>query len=257
MPARPCTMLSSDPPPASSGPPMIQNLPERGSEIQHGAEEGPGPRSDDSKEPPSCSSCGCEQPRYRCPRCDARSCSLECVKGTRWAGVWLVQLPGHACMPSGCGAPTPSKPHLPAAHKAETGCTGKRDRAAFIRRDQFDENSLLAGEQAAAQTLLVGLRELAARCVGMRAPQAGASSAAAAATSSQGCRAVRLGVRQATTPGRLTPRRRLSLPGGGKAAGGNGASRQAGWRRQAGPGRALPDIGASSQTVRPRVRMVV
>ncbi|KAL6771756.1 hypothetical protein ACKKBG_A27700 [Auxenochlorella protothecoides x Auxenochlorella symbiontica] len=58
----------------------------------------------------SCATCGKGLAKYRCPRCTTRSCSLECVK----------------------------------AHKQQSGCSGKRDRTAFLGRAQLDERSLLS-----------------------------------------------------------------------------------------------------------------
>lgn len=48
--------------------------------------------------PPSCQACGVAESRYRCPACSFRTCSLACVK----------------------------------AHKASSGCTGKRARTELV-----------------------------------------------------------------------------------------------------------------------------
>ncbi|CAG9466149.1 unnamed protein product [Pedinophyceae sp. YPF-701] len=57
-----------------------------------------------------CSVCSEVVSKYRCPRCSVRTCSLACVK----------------------------------RHKEETGCTGKRDRTAFVKVSDFTDNHLLS-----------------------------------------------------------------------------------------------------------------
>lgn len=43
-----------------------------------------------------------------------------------------------------------SQPWAPtAAHKQQSGCSGKRDRTAFLGRAQLDERSLLSGKSIA------------------------------------------------------------------------------------------------------------
>eukprot|EP00124_Ichthyophonus_hoferi_P005434 Ihof_evm1s786 gene=Ihof_evmTU1s786 len=54
-----------------------------------------------------CWSCD-DDVKYRCPRCMAASCSMDCVK----------------------------------RHKESTGCTGKRDRTAFVRLSEFTDEQL-------------------------------------------------------------------------------------------------------------------
>ncbi|KAG5275635.1 hypothetical protein AALO_G00122880 [Alosa alosa] len=56
-----------------------------------------------------CGMCDTEEARYRCPGCMTHSCSLVCVK----------------------------------KHKVETGCSGVRDKAAFVPLSEFDEINLL------------------------------------------------------------------------------------------------------------------
>eukprot|EP00873_Tetraselmis_striata_P014366 jgi/Tetstr1/434630/TSEL_023721.t1 len=78
-----------------------------------GVGEGPGAAGDDgdSTRPPAaalCAQCGQEAAKYRCPGCDVRTCSLDCVSG----------------------------------HKVDTGCTGKRDRTAFVPLREFDDRAL-------------------------------------------------------------------------------------------------------------------
>ncbi|KAI7844644.1 hypothetical protein COHA_001734 [Chlorella ohadii] len=58
----------------------------------------------------ACQVCGQAAAKYCCPRCDRRTCSLDCVK----------------------------------AHKEATGCSGKRDRTAFVGRGAFDERTFLS-----------------------------------------------------------------------------------------------------------------
>ena len=66
-----------------------------------------GRASPTDRAPPSavCGGCGAEG-RYRCPGCDARSCSLTCVR----------------------------------AHKAATGCIGRRDPSQWCAIGQFDDH---------------------------------------------------------------------------------------------------------------------
>ncbi|EFJ40802.1 hypothetical protein VOLCADRAFT_119886 [Volvox carteri f. nagariensis] len=60
--------------------------------------------------PPLCEQCGAAPSKYRCPGCQRRSCSLECVR----------------------------------AHKAASGCSGQRDRTAFVSMQDFDDGALLS-----------------------------------------------------------------------------------------------------------------
>lgn len=57
----------------------------------------------------SCQVCQSVDARYRCPGCDTRTCSAACVK----------------------------------QHKSESGCSGERDKTAFVPLSQFDELKLL------------------------------------------------------------------------------------------------------------------
>nr|XP_015210728.1 PREDICTED: box C/D snoRNA protein 1 [Lepisosteus oculatus] len=57
----------------------------------------------------NCEACGSEEARYRCPRCLRPSCSLSCVK----------------------------------RHKSDSGCSGVRDKTAFVPVADFDEMNLL------------------------------------------------------------------------------------------------------------------
>ena len=59
-----------------------------------------------------CEQCGAEESKYTCPGCQHRTCSLACVK----------------------------------QHKAASGCSGKRDRLAFVPLKDFDDRHLLSGE---------------------------------------------------------------------------------------------------------------
>ncbi|MFT7801573.1 box C/D snoRNA protein 1 [Arapaima gigas] len=58
----------------------------------------------------SCGACGVEEAKYRCPACLKHSCSLPCVK----------------------------------KHKSELGCTGVRDKTAYVPLSKFDEMNLLS-----------------------------------------------------------------------------------------------------------------
>jgi HIT zinc finger len=57
-----------------------------------------------------CIVCKEKPSKYCCPRCDIKTCSLSCVK----------------------------------QHKEATGCSGKRDRTAFVGRGELDERSLMS-----------------------------------------------------------------------------------------------------------------
>lgn len=59
-----------------------------------------------------CQECKKVEWKYKCPRCELRSCGLACVK----------------------------------AHKARTECSGKRDRTGFVPLAQFCDNVLVSGE---------------------------------------------------------------------------------------------------------------
>ncbi|XP_070688674.1 box C/D snoRNA protein 1 [Pempheris klunzingeri] len=58
----------------------------------------------------NCGVCGSEEAKYRCPGCLAHSCSLPCVK----------------------------------KHKEDSGCSGVRNKTAFVTLSQFDEMALLS-----------------------------------------------------------------------------------------------------------------
>ncbi|GAA6221337.1 box C/D snoRNA protein 1 [Lates japonicus] len=58
----------------------------------------------------NCGVCGSEEAKYRCPGCLTHSCSMLCVK----------------------------------KHKDDSGCSGVRDKTAFVRLSQFDEMALLS-----------------------------------------------------------------------------------------------------------------
>lgn len=57
-----------------------------------------------------CSLCGLVPSKYSCPACATRTCSLECSK----------------------------------AHKASSGCSGKRRRTKFVDMGDFDDRKLLS-----------------------------------------------------------------------------------------------------------------
>lgn len=58
----------------------------------------------------TCAVCALNAPKYTCPRCATRTCSLGCCK----------------------------------KHKSESGCSGQRDRTAFVDKAGFDEMALLS-----------------------------------------------------------------------------------------------------------------
>lgn len=63
-------------------------------------------------EAPKCEVCNAQPSKYRCPGCQARTCSLPCVR----------------------------------QHKEDTGCSGKRDRLAFVPLKEFTDRHLLSGK---------------------------------------------------------------------------------------------------------------
>ena len=60
----------------------------------------------------TCQKCGAQEARYRCPRCEFRSCCLQCVN----------------------------------LHKKEFDCNGIRDKTRFKSLSQFTELDLLSGK---------------------------------------------------------------------------------------------------------------
>ncbi|XP_008332336.1 box C/D snoRNA protein 1 [Cynoglossus semilaevis] len=58
----------------------------------------------------NCVVCQAEEAKYRCPACQTQSCSLSCVK----------------------------------RHKEESGCSGVRDKTAYVALSEFDEMALLS-----------------------------------------------------------------------------------------------------------------
>lgn len=70
---------------------------------------------------PQCQVCTQAAAKYCCPRCDKRTCSLECVK----------------------------------AHKEASGCSGKRDRTAFVGRANFDERTFFSDYRFLEEVKLV------------------------------------------------------------------------------------------------------
>merc|ERR1712087_18233 len=57
-----------------------------------------------------CEVCLSVHHKYRCPACGVRTCSVACVK----------------------------------KHKAVSGCTGRRDRTAFVKRGDFSEKNMFS-----------------------------------------------------------------------------------------------------------------
>lgn len=58
-----------------------------------------------------CLICNKSSAKYRCPRCAARTCSVDCVK----------------------------------EHKTQQNCSGVRDKTAFVGIKQFNDGTLLSG----------------------------------------------------------------------------------------------------------------
>jgi len=59
-----------------------------------------------------CQQCGTQEAKYKCPRCEATSCCLDCVR----------------------------------THKKATECNGQRNRTAYKSLSQFTELDLLSGQ---------------------------------------------------------------------------------------------------------------
>ncbi|KAJ3302160.1 Box C/D snoRNA protein 1, partial [Gonapodya sp. JEL0774] len=59
---------------------------------------------------PLCSICTSSPSKYRCPRCDVRTCSIACVR----------------------------------AHKEGSGCSGLRDKTAYVDMASYDDNKLIS-----------------------------------------------------------------------------------------------------------------
>lgn len=66
--------------------------------------------NDSKQEIPNCEVCDSKPFKYRCPRCEVQTCSLDCVK----------------------------------IHKKELACTGERDSTAFVRLSKFTNLNLLS-----------------------------------------------------------------------------------------------------------------
>lgn len=115
------------------------------------------PAQADQAQGPACQECGKAVAKYCCPRCDRRTCSLDCVKGA----LLLLDRGAPCCCPCPVGITSASvcvvlpgrakhsaRSHMhttaAAAHKEATGCSGKRDRTAFVGRAAFDERTFLS-----------------------------------------------------------------------------------------------------------------
>ncbi|PIA18655.1 hypothetical protein COEREDRAFT_38524, partial [Coemansia reversa NRRL 1564] len=57
-----------------------------------------------------CEQCGGTSVKYKCPGCMVRTCSLTCSKD----------------------------------HKIKTGCSGQRDRVGFVKRADYDANTMMS-----------------------------------------------------------------------------------------------------------------
>ncbi|KAJ1865323.1 Box C/D snoRNA accumulation [Coemansia sp. RSA 1722] len=84
----------------------------------------------------NCQVCGLHASKYKCPGCMTRTCSLGCSK----------------------------------KHKAQTKCSGTRDRTKFIKRSEYDDNTLMSDYgflQDMARDHANMLREANSRSIGM------------------------------------------------------------------------------------------
>ncbi|KAI9217337.1 hypothetical protein BC828DRAFT_331475, partial [Blastocladiella britannica] len=57
-----------------------------------------------------CSVCSVQPPKYKCPRCSTRTCSAACVR----------------------------------EHKSATGCSGERNKTAYVPLEHYTENHLFS-----------------------------------------------------------------------------------------------------------------
>jgi HIT zinc finger len=91
--------------------------------------------------PRVCSECGAAA-KYTCPGCQAQTCSLPCAKGAVLKlcacqrRVLVQEL--HTCHQQMCKGLI----HHFIGHKETTGCTGKRNRAAYVPLDEYSERHL-------------------------------------------------------------------------------------------------------------------
>lgn len=107
-------------------------------------------------EPGKCDVCRKVAAKYTCPCCEQQTCSLGCVKGESrllvLARSCFSATAASVLSPLLSCAPIPSRPLCPpalisaprAAHKAASGCSGKRNRAAFVGRAAFDERAFMS-----------------------------------------------------------------------------------------------------------------
>ncbi|KAJ2777915.1 arp2/3 complex subunit [Coemansia javaensis] len=127
-------------------------------------------------EPVACEQCREQGAKYKCPGCLARTCSVACAQ----------------------------------AHKAATGCSGKRDRTGFVKRGDYDANTMMSDygllqELARDHALL----QRDAERQGVRAPGGGGRSAAP--SSSSGSSSVTLTRAQRTIVARARDKRHVTI----------------------------------------------
>ena len=96
--------------------------------------------------PPLCEECQQQPAKYCCPRCSRRTCSLACVSGEPLPHYPpLCRHCRQSVPPAPASSLSPNPPHPPhAAHKEAAGCSGKRDRTAFVGRAAFDERTFMS-----------------------------------------------------------------------------------------------------------------
>lgn len=85
------------------------------SDADEGGDEGAA-----SADPSLCAVCAAQPHKYCCPGCGRRTCSLACAK----------------------------------QHKADTGCSGQRDRLAYVPLQAFDDKQLLSGARTRVRSCM-------------------------------------------------------------------------------------------------------
>ncbi|XP_076026325.1 box C/D snoRNA protein 1 [Genypterus blacodes] len=89
--------------------PKMDIMPAGDSRVEDSSEEDEARAAKRKMSLSQCGQCGSEEAKYKCPACFKHSCSLLCVKN----------------------------------HKERSGCTGVRDKTAYVALSQFDEMALL------------------------------------------------------------------------------------------------------------------
>lgn len=80
-----------------------------------------------------CEVCEERGPKYTCPGCERKTCSLECVQGMYFElKIWVMMSRRWRMIPDD------------AEHKKRYSCTGKRDRTSFVKRGELSEKTLIS-----------------------------------------------------------------------------------------------------------------